>query len=223
MDKSLTLTRPGARQKCQLTKIALLFLEQARGLSIQITFEEKPSASSPWMSVTLAYTARAPCLFAPNATEPGRILLRPAGGKALAAQDWPSARRLKGHAVGFAALVTGNLETLAVATTAACASCATEIGAPAIATSLAALRLAEVSFIIIFLFTFGEWELRAALGASDLYIWHVQLLPAESRREVCGLPCFDEGPGARPFQNRFRRSLSSSADDQSAFACETPL
>lgn len=106
--------------------------------------------------------------------------MRPAGGKAFAAQDWPSARRLKGHAVGFAALVAGNVETLAVAT-AACASSAPEIGATAIAASLAALRLAEVSFSVIFLFTFGEWELRAALGASDLYVWHVQLLPAESR------------------------------------------
>jgi hypothetical protein len=77
-------------------------------------------------------------------------------------------------------LVAGNFETLAVAT-AARASSPTEIGASAIAASLAALRLAQVSFRIIFLFTFGEWELRAALGASDLYVWHVQLLPAESR------------------------------------------
>ena len=161
--------------------------------------EEKALRPALSMSVTLAYTARAPCLFAPNAAE---LLLRPAGGKAFAAQDWPSARRLKRHAVGFAALVTGNFETLAVAT-AARASSAPEISTSAIATSFTTLRLAEVSFCVIFLFTFGEWELRAALGASDLYVWHVQLLPAESRSaRFVGFPIFVEGPGARPFQNR---------------------
>jgi hypothetical protein len=117
------------------------------------------------------------------------LLLRPAGGKTFAAKHGSSARRLKGHAIGFAALITGNFETLSVAPT-ACPSSATKIGASAIATSLATLRLAEVSFRVIFLLTFCEWELRAALGASDLYIWHVQLLPGESRREVCGLSLF---------------------------------
>jgi hypothetical protein len=108
----------------------------------------------------------------------------PAGGKAFAAQDWPAARRLKGHAIGFAALVTGNFKPLAVAAataSAASASAATEIGAPAVAASLTTLRLAQVSFCVIFLLTFGEWKLRAAFGASDLYVWHVQLLPTESR------------------------------------------
>ena len=108
--------------------------------------------------------------------------MRAAGGKAFAAQHRSSARRLEGHAVGFAALVTGNLETLAVA--AAPASAAAEIGATAIATSLATFRLAEVSLCVIFLFAFGEWELRTALCASDLYVWHVLLLPTESRCEV---------------------------------------
>jgi hypothetical protein len=102
-------------------------------------------------------------------------LLRAAGGKAFAAQHGPSARRLEGHAVGFAALVAGNFKPLAVAATAATArssSASAEIGPAAITASLATLRLAQVSFRVVFLFAFGEWELRAALGASDLYIWH---------------------------------------------------
>lgn len=135
------------------------------------------------MSATLAYTAQTLLLFAPNFSGLGfqqSQLLRPAGGKAFAAQHWPSARRLKRYAVGFAALVTGDFETLAVAAASA-ASAATEIGATAIAASLTTLWLAQVSFGVIFLLAFGEWKLRAALCASDLYVWHVQLLPAESR------------------------------------------
>jgi hypothetical protein len=85
-------------------------------------------------------------------------------------------------------LVTGDLETLAVSATSA--SAAAEISSPAIATSFATLRLAQVSFRVIFLLAFGEWELSAALGASDLYVWHVLLLPTESRGEVSGLSLF---------------------------------
>ena len=69
-------------------------------------------------------------------------------------------------------MVAGNFKTLAVAA-ATRASSAAEIGAPAIATSLTTLRLAEVSLGVILLLTFGEWELCAALCASDLYVWHV--------------------------------------------------
>jgi hypothetical protein len=99
--------------------------------------------------------------------------LRAAGGEAFAAQDRPSARRLEGHAVGFAALVAGNFKPLAVAAAPTRSSSASaEIGSAAITASLATLRLAQVSFRVIFLFAFGEWELRAALGASDLYVWH---------------------------------------------------
>jgi hypothetical protein len=106
-------------------------------------------------------------------------LLRAAGGKAFAAQHRSSARRLERHAVGFAALVAGYFETLALA--AACASsAAAEIGATAITASLTTLRLAQISLRVIFLFAFGEWKRRAALSTSDLYVWHVQLLPTES-------------------------------------------
>jgi hypothetical protein len=124
-------------------------------------------------------------LFALNSS----ALLRAAGGKAFAAQHGSSARRLEGHAVGLAALIAGNFETLAVA--AACASSASaEIGASAIATSLATLRLAQVSLSVIFLFAFCERKRRAALCASDLYVWHFQLLPTESRCEVLQLSLF---------------------------------
>jgi hypothetical protein len=98
------------------------------------------------------------------------LLLRSAGGKAFAAEHGSSARRLEGHIVGFAALVAGYLETLSFAAPAPAASA--EIRATAIAASLTTLRLAQISFRVILLLTFCEWERRAALGATDLYIWH---------------------------------------------------
>jgi hypothetical protein len=103
------------------------------------------------------------------------LLLRAAGGKTFAAQDGSSARRLKGHIVGFAALVTGYFKALAFSAAAPCApsTASAEISSAAIAASLATLRLAQVSFSIIFLLTFREWKRRTAFGASDLYIWHV--------------------------------------------------
>jgi hypothetical protein len=98
-------------------------------------------------------------------------LLRAAGGKAFAAQHGSSARRLEGHVVGFATLVAGDFKALAFATPCA-SSAAAEIGTAAITASLTTLRLAQVSLRVILLLTFGEWELCAALGASDLYVWH---------------------------------------------------
>jgi hypothetical protein len=98
--------------------------------------------------------------------------LRAAGRKAFPAQHRPSARRLEGHAVGLAALVAGDFKPLAVAAPARSSSASAEIGSATITASLTTLRLAEVSFRVVFLFAFGEWELRAALGTSDLYVWH---------------------------------------------------
>lgn len=107
-------------------------------------------------------------------------LLRAAGGKALTAQHRSSARRLEGHAVGFTALVTGYFKALALATAPRTSSASAEVGATAVAASLTTLRLAQISLRVILLFAFGEWKLRAALGASDLYVWHFLLLPMES-------------------------------------------
>jgi hypothetical protein len=103
------------------------------------------------------------------------LLLRAACGKTFATQHWSSARRLERHVVGFAALVTGYFKALALsaASSSASSTAASEISSAAIAASLATLRLAQVSFSVIFLLTFREWKRRTALGASDLYIWHV--------------------------------------------------
>jgi hypothetical protein len=119
---------------------------------------------------TLSCTVETHVLFALKFFD----LLGAAGGKAFAAQYGSSARRLERHVVGFAALVTSDFKTLAFTATAACApsTASAEIGAAAITASLATLRLAQVSFRVIFLLTFGERKRRVALGASDLYVWH---------------------------------------------------
>jgi hypothetical protein len=69
-------------------------------------------------------------------------------------------------------LVAGDFKPLAVAAAARSSSAPAEIGSATITAGLATLRLAEVSFSVVFLFAFGEWELCATLGTSDLYVWH---------------------------------------------------
>jgi hypothetical protein len=115
-------------------------------------------------------------------------LLRAAGGKAFAAQHRSSARRLEGHVVGFATLVAGDFKALAFAAASCAPSAPAEIGATAIAASLATLRLAQVSLRVILLLAFGEWKRRAALGASDLYVWHVSFSLRKAVCEVLRLP-----------------------------------
>jgi hypothetical protein len=132
--------------------------------------EEKSRLATLKISATLAYTERASDLFEQKLLP---LLLRAAGGKTFAAQDGSSARRLKGHVVGFTTLVTGYFKALALSAAACAPSASAEISSAAIAASLATLRLAQVSFSVIFLLTFREWKRRTAFGASDLYVWHV--------------------------------------------------
>jgi hypothetical protein len=66
----------------------------------------------------------------------------------------------------LAALVAGDVVALTVSATAA--SAAAEILTARVAAAFATLRLAQVSFLIIFLFAFREWKRVAALGARDL-------------------------------------------------------
>lgn len=98
-------------------------------------------------------------------------LLGAACRKAFAAENRSSARRFERHVVGLPALIAGNLETLAF--TARATTSAAEVCATGIATSLAAFGLAQISFRIIFLLTLCERESRAALGTSDLNVWHL--------------------------------------------------
>src|SRR5437764_14719688 len=104
-------------------------------------------------------------------------LLGAACRKAFATENRSSARRFERHVVGLPALIAGNLETLAFAaraTTSPAKVCATGIAA-----SLAAFGLAQISFRIIFLLTFCERKGRAALGTSDLNIWHLSFSPGK--------------------------------------------
>jgi hypothetical protein len=121
-----------------------------------------------------------------------QFLLRAARGKAFAAQHRPSARRLEGYVIGFAALVAGDFEALAFAA-ARSPSAAAEIGATAIAASLTTLRLAQVSFRVILLLTLREWKRRAALGASDLYVWHFSFSLRKAVREDLRLSSVSKG------------------------------
>ena len=97
-------------------------------------------------------------------------LLRATCGKALAAQDRPTARRLERHRIGLPTLVAGDLETLAFAARAPAASA--KVCAAGVAASFATLRLAQVSLCIVFLLALCERERRTALCTGNLYVWH---------------------------------------------------
>jgi len=64
-----------------------------------------------------------------------------ASRKALTAQYGPAGLRLEGHAVALSALITNNLEAFAFTTASTTLSLATKVGAPRIATGLAAFRV----------------------------------------------------------------------------------
>jgi hypothetical protein len=112
------------------------------------------------------------------------------GAKAFAAQDGPSARRLKGNRVGFSALIADDLITLALTAARATTSAASaaEIGAARITTLLASFRLAQVPFLIIFLFSFGKGKSVSAFSAGDFDVRHDRFLRGKAKRgRLCSL------------------------------------
>ena len=85
--------------------------------------------------------------------------MRAAGGKALAAQNWPALLGLERNAVTLPALVANNLESFSLAATATAASAlagAAKVGAPRVAAWLAALRMSQSAFAIIVLLSFSK-------------------------------------------------------------------
>jgi len=62
-------------------------------------------------------------------------------GKTLAAQNRPAGLGLERHAVRLATLIADNLEAFAFTTASTTLSLATKVGAPRIATGLAAFRV----------------------------------------------------------------------------------
>ena len=108
------------------------------------------------------------------------LVLRAAGAEAFTAENWPSGRGLERHGVGLAALIAGNLKSLAftaAATTTAPRSA--KILTPRVATGFAAFRLAQVALLVIFLFALCKRKSLAAFGTSDVHVWHDWFLPSK--------------------------------------------
>jgi hypothetical protein len=85
--------------------------------------------------------------------------LSAAGGKALAAQNRPALLGLERNTVTLPALIANNLESFALAASAASASAlpgAPKILAARIAARLAALRMSQSPFAIIVLLSFSK-------------------------------------------------------------------
>jgi hypothetical protein len=125
-----------------------------------------------------------------------------ARAEAIAAQHGSSARRLERHSIGLTALVAGDLKTLAFASSSAAPAPRTsaKLRAARVTTFFAALRLAQVAFVVIFLFALRERECIPAIGACDVNVWHDLLSPSESEAGLMTSPsCSDRAPCARFF------------------------
>ena len=85
--------------------------------------------------------------------------LSTAGGETLAAQNGPARLGLERNAVTLPALIANNLESFALAATAAAApalSGAAKVGAPRVAAWLATLGMSQSAFAIIVLLSFSK-------------------------------------------------------------------
>lgn len=107
---------------------------------------------------------------APRSSTSGSRLRGAICSEAITAQHRPAARRLEGHRVGLATLVAGNLESLTFG--ASSSLWAAKVRAARIAARLAAFRVSQVAFLVVFLLAFGKWKNISTLGASDLDVWH---------------------------------------------------
>jgi hypothetical protein len=90
--------------------------------------------------------------------------------KTITTQDGPARRRLEGHSVGLATLIADNLKSLTLTTSSLWAA---KVRAARIPARLAAFRVSQIAFLIIFLFAFGEGESVSTFSASDLDVWHI--------------------------------------------------
>ena len=93
--------------------------------------------------------------------------------KTVAAKNGSATRRLKGNRVVLATLIAGNLKSLAFTASLWPAKvCTTRIPA-----RLAAFRMSQISFLVVFLLAFGERKCVTTFRACDLDIWHVAVSP----------------------------------------------
>jgi hypothetical protein len=87
----------------------------------------------------------------------------------ISAQNWPATGRFEGHSVGLATLIAGNLKSL---TFAASSFLSAKVGPAGVSAGLAAFRMGQVSFLVVFLLAFGERKRVPTLRAGDLDVWH---------------------------------------------------
>jgi len=86
-----------------------------------------------------------------------RAALGAARGKALTAQNGTTSLGLERNAVTLPALIANNLESFALAATAASAlPGAAKVGAPRVAAGLAALRMSQSAFAIVILLSLSK-------------------------------------------------------------------
>jgi hypothetical protein len=114
----------------------------------------------------------------------------------ITTQNGPASRRLEGYRVGLPTLIAGNLKSLTFATS---SFWSTKVGAACVPARLAAFRMSQVAFLIVFLLAFGERKSVSTLRASDLDVWHVTV--SISGTEVSPLSLFGAQANHRSVSN----------------------
>jgi hypothetical protein len=89
--------------------------------------------------------------------------------KTFATKHRPAAGWLERHGVSFSALITGDVESLPLASWSSRAAkvCSTRISA-----GLAAFRVSQIAFFVVLLLAFGEREGVSTFRARDFKVWH---------------------------------------------------
>jgi hypothetical protein len=103
----------------------------------------------------------------------GSRLSGPIGAETVSTQDGPAGRRLERHTVRLATLIAGDIESLTFASS----LWSPKIRTARIPARLAAFRMSQVAFLIVFLFAFCEGKSVSTFCASDLNVWHIADLP----------------------------------------------
>jgi len=119
-------------------------------------------------------------------------LRRSARTEAVTAQDGSARRWFERDWVRFAALVASDLESLTFSSWSPWA----EVCAPRITTRLTTLRMSQVTFPIVFLFTFRKGKRGIAFRTRDFKVWHRGFstrLETEDFQALCSSECLRPG------------------------------
>jgi hypothetical protein len=117
----------------------------------------------------------------------GSLLTCSTRTKTFGAEHGSAAGWLERNRVSLAALVAGNVESLALSTW---SPRATKVSSTRISAGLAAFWVSQIAFFVILLLAFGERERVSTFCTSDFKVWHDAFFSWKDKLEVSALSSF---------------------------------